>query len=413
MERIFLDILDASTIDECEVLIRRASREMAMSWHTFQATLLHFRDIFTEDDAAVLQVPGEDLRRLLRTLTSSEAWNFLGAEGKEKTSPWHQDIAILEPHCIKEIEALRCQPPTFAPPRGFAQERYILHLFAGRRRQGDFQFFVDRLTDLHGPFLIQVISVDIVIDNYWGDLSREQTRQFWINAILDHQVVALLGGPPCETWSRARGKAVPQDEGSKRAGPRIVRTLEAIWGLDSLSLRELQQVTIGNILMGFQLVAMAALACTGGVAAVEHPAEPPDAEAASIWRTPIMQLLLALPECEALTLAQGLWGAQSSKPTTLGVLNAPQMKHELHRGRVTTEVPRGISIGRDASGHWATARLKEYPPGLCLSLARGILSAVAQLPTCPDFQVSQRHQNIFQHLVSTVYGDAIGPDYAG
>ena len=413
LERIFLDILDAQTIEECEVLIRRASREMAMSWLTFQATLIHFLDIFTDEDAAVLQVPGIDLRRLLRTLTSSEAWDFLGAEGNEKKSPWHQDIAILEQHCIQEIEALRTKLPVIDPQRGFAKERYILHLFAGRRRQGDFQFFVDRLTDLHGPFLIQVISVDIVIDNYWGDLSREKTRQFWITAILDHQIVALLGGPPCETWSRARGRAVSQDEGSKRAGPRIVRTLEEIWGLGSLSLRELQQVTIGNILMGFQLVAMAALACTGGVAAVEHPAEPPEAEAASIWRTPIMQLLLALPECEALTLAQGLWGAQSSKPTTLGVLNAPQMKYELHRGRVTTEVPKGTSVGKDASGHWATARLKEYPPGLCLSLARGILSAVAQLPICPALQVSQRHQTIFQQLVCTVYGDTFGPDYAG
>jgi hypothetical protein len=81
LERIFLDILDAQTIEECEVLIRRASREMAMSWLTFQATLLHFLDIFTDDDAAVLQVPGIDLRRLLRPLTFSEAGSFLGAEG--------------------------------------------------------------------------------------------------------------------------------------------------------------------------------------------------------------------------------------------------------------------------------------------------------------------------------------------
>ena len=100
------------------------------------------------------------------------------------------------------------------------------------------------------------------------------------------------------------------------------------------------------------------------------PAESPNPDDASIWRTPIMQLLLSLPECESITLAQGLWGAQSSKPTTLGVLNAPQLKQELHSGRITSELPKGSSIGKDASGQWATARLKEYPPGLCLALAR-------------------------------------------
>lgn len=87
-----------------------------------------------------------------------------------------------------------------------------------------------------------------------------------------------------------------------------------------LSLRELEQIKIGN--MGFQLVAMAALAGTGGTAVLEHPAAPPQPTAASIWRTPIMQMLL-LPECSFCTLAQGLWGAQTANPTSLAILNAP------------------------------------------------------------------------------------------
>ena len=275
---------------------------------------------------------------------------------------------------------------------------------------------MDGLTDLHGPFFIQVISVDIVIDPQWGDLSDAKTRRFWISALLDRQIIALLGGPPCETWSRARGRHIPSgahDDHRRSPGPRVVRTLEEIWGLCSLSLRELSQVTIGNILMGFQLVAMAALACTGGIAAVEHPAESPNPDDASIWRTPIMQLLLSLPECESITLAQGLWGAQSSKPTTLGVLNAPQLKQELHSGRITSELPKGSSIGKDASGQWATARLKEYPPGLCLALARGFLRALGDLPIDPDLQVSRRHRDIFDPLVCSTYGQTYGPDFAG
>ena len=343
----------------------------------------------------------------------STAWSFLTAEGRDKNSPWHQEIAIQEQCCLREIEEQRNRAPVLRSARGFARERYILHLFAGRRRQGDFQFFVDGLNDLHGTFLIQVISVDIVIHKRWGDLSNADTRRFWISAILDHQIVALLGGPPCETWSRARGRQLSPEDPLQRSGPRVVRTLEEVWGLSSLSLRELAQVTIRNVLMGFQLVAMAALACTGGIAVVEHPAESPNPEEASIWRTPIMQLLLALPECESFTLAQGLWGAQSSKPTTLGVLNAPQLKLELHKGRITTEVPKGSSIGKDTSGNWATARLKEYPPGLCLALARGFLKAIGDLPEDPAQQVSLRNREIFGPLVCTSYGHAYGPDFAG
>jgi len=413
LEQIFLDILDAMTIEECEMMIRNATHARAISWYTFQATLTRFLDIFMEEDAAVLHVPGDSLRGLLQKLMDSNAWPFLAADGRDKNSPWHQEIEIQEQHCLREIEEQRNRAPVLRPARGFARERYILHLFAGRRRQGDFQFFVDGLTDLHGTFFIQVISVDIVIDRRWGDLSNSDTRRFWISAILDHQIVALLGGPPCETWSRARGRQLSPEDPLQRSGPRVVRTLEEVWGLSSLSLRELAQVTIGNVLMGFQLVAMAALACTGGIAVVEHPAESPNPEEASIWRTPIMQLLLALPECESFTLAQGLWGAQSSKPTTLGVLNAPQLKLELHKGRITTEVPKGSSIGKDTSGNWATARLKEYPPGLCLALARGFLKAIGDLPEDPAQQVSLRNREIFGPLVCTSYGHAYGPDFAG
>jgi len=398
LEKIFIDIVDAENIAECERLIRTAARETVLSWSTFQATLERFLELFTDADAAVLRVPGDELRHLLVTLRSPHAWTFLTSDGRAKTSPWHLEIAALEQHCLREIEGREQHDFVIHPPRGFARERFILHLFAGRRRQGDFQFFVDGLTDFHGPFFIQVISVDIVIDPHWGDLSNAKIRQFWISAILDRQIIALLGGPPCETWSRARGRHLPSDapgDDQRCLGPRVVRTLE------------------GNILMGFQLVAMAALACTGGIAAVEHPAESPHPEEASIWRTPIMQLLLSLPECESITLAQGLWGAQSAKPTTLGVLNAPQLKQELHRGRITTEVPKSTSIGKDASGQWATARLKEYPPGLCLALARGFLRAISDVPINPEFQVSRHYSDIFGPLVCSAFGQTYGPDYAG
>ena len=96
LEKIFLDIVDATTIAECERLIRAAARAKALSWSLFQATLERFLEIFTDEDAAVLQVPGEEIRQLLRTLKHPQAWDFLTSEGRSKTSPWHQEIAALD-----------------------------------------------------------------------------------------------------------------------------------------------------------------------------------------------------------------------------------------------------------------------------------------------------------------------------
>ena len=192
----------------------------------------------------------------------------------------------------------------------------------------------------------------------------------------------------------------------------MIRTLQEIWGMSSLSLRELEQIKIGNLLMGFQLIAMAALSCTGGIAVLEHPAEPPEAGIASIWRTPIMQLLLRLPEFSQLTISQGLWGAQSAKPTTLAILNAPNLYQVLHQGRVTMDLPKGTSIGRDSGGNWATSKLKEYPPGLCLALAKGMLQAINQLALDDTVQVSSQFQELCRSMVCTEYGESYGPDFA-
>jgi hypothetical protein len=81
---------------------------------------------------------------------------------------------------------------------------------------------------------------------------------------------------------------------------------------------------------------------------------------------------------------------------------------------ITKDLPKGMSIGRDEAGHWATAKLKEYPPGLCLALARGILQAISQL--APDdtdkARVSSQFQELCWPLICTEFGSAYGPDFA-
>ena len=187
-------------------------------------------------------------------------------------------------------------------------------------------------------------------------------QEFWRSAIRRRFVVGLIGGPPCETWWQARERALPAAlEGGPSHAPRVLRTAEFPWGLEALRLREMQQLSAGNSLMGFQLAAVIDLYCTGGIALTEHPAPPRAVNSVSIWKTPIPELLQQLPGVELLNLAQGLWGAKSAKPTSFLLLNMSDFCHDLAQWRLASDVPAQTSIGLDLAGGWSTAVLKEHP----------------------------------------------------
>ena len=121
--------------------------------------------------------------------------------------------------------------------------------------------------------------------------------------------------------SIARGKHDKRLQATGRKGPRVIRTLHHLWGLDSLSIKEMRQIMDGHLLLGFSIYAMVLLSTTGGTGVLEHPGEPEEPEAASIWRLPLMGLILRLPGFRLLTCAQGLLGASSTKRTGLLTLN--------------------------------------------------------------------------------------------
>lgn len=138
--------------------------------------------------------------------------------------------------------------------RQIGRTRIVLHAFAGRRRLGDLQYYLekDMLTD--APYDLVVVSLDIVINDRWGDATREDTRRLWLTAIRDKYVVRFVAGPPCETWSRVRGVLHPdQGAAAERGVPRVLRTLSELWGLPSLGIRELSQILTGNSLLIFTL----------------------------------------------------------------------------------------------------------------------------------------------------------------
>ena len=65
------------------------------------------------------------------------------------------------------------------------------------------------------------------------------------------------------------------------------------------------------------------------------------------------------------------------KPTELLALNLPTLPAAIIQWRVTPDVPKRANIGRDATGQFCTAQLKEYPPAFCGALAQATFDAVS------------------------------------
>ena len=168
--------------------------------------------------------------------------------------------------------------PTLERP--LVKERIVLRLYSGRRRRGDFQEFMELFAAARPDCQLYVVSIDIVVGPNFGDVRNKATKQYWLSAIRAGYVLALLAGPSCNTWSAAR--AHPLSDAPQRAMPRVARTKEEMWGAASLSLRELRDVSVGNELLIFTLLAFIYLYISQGFAIVEHPAAPRDEQAASI-----------------------------------------------------------------------------------------------------------------------------------
>ena len=397
------DLPEQLTIEQ---IIRKVIQDRSVSWSTCSATLSYLLEHITHEDAETIGLAFRDIVKTLKYLNTGDAWCFLGAvNGRDLT---YEAIDQLHTILARESEDQRTAPLYAGPPRAFGRHRYVLHAFSGRRRVGDLQYFLDRASAIEEGFVLHTISLDLVVDACWGDVSRVETRQFWLQGIREGCVTSLLAGPPCETWSKARGVAIPG-----RRCPRVLRLLEALWGMESLSLRELRQLGVGNLLLLFTVEALVHLALAGGHGILEHPAMPDEEEKASIWRLPLIATLLTWPDFRLVSLAQGLWGAASPKPTMLLALNMPELECHLRAWQTAQDLPRGASIGVDASGQWATTKLKEYPPALCGGLSSAFLAAHRAHDTDAAFVISQEFISRCLTMEVSDFGDVIGKDYAG
>jgi len=394
----FLDVTDVETAIQ---LIINEVAQRPISWTTWTATLQFFMDTIDEEDAQLWNSSHHEVIERLETLLDPQQWSL---DAPLPVNP--ETLDELEQEC-KDF-AVTAWPTQAEIPREFSRHRVLLHMFSGRRRPGDLQFFLDGM-EAPPHYTLHVVSMDIVVSAIWGDAMAPGTRSYWQKAALDGFVVALMAGPPCETWSKARGQAI--NAMPNRRLPRILRTADQLWGLPSLALKELEQVLTGNQLLSFTLLMAVIMVQVAGIGAIEHPAEPDDAEAASIF--PAVLALLNAPGVQRHRLAQGLFGAPSAKATELMAINMPSLVTNLRSWMLRKELPRGASIGLTSDGQWRTGVLKEYPPAMCGALASSFRHELDQVQTKAGGDPTAQDLALWASLEVTSYSAHIGADYAG
>eukprot|EP00438_Fugacium_kawagutii_P031296 Skav201234 [mRNA] locus=scaffold4162:233341:238470:+ [translate_table: standard] len=333
------------------------------------------------------------------------------------------DLLCAEPlhrRALPAAERLRHIPPAAlaalaAPPKVLATGRPIfVHFFSGRRRDQDFQSFMDGMNwgDLPVPL---VISLDIVVDKVNGNCMDPAVRKFWLNAMKSGMIAGMLAGPPCESWSVSRERWRWE-----HTGPRPLRSSGTPWALLSLLLREARQVYTANSLLMFSVASYLILWMLGRFAMLEHPA-PPDQEqfpeAPSIWRLSPLVLLAALPGSHRHHIYQGYHGARSPKPTCLLTAHGPNIESFSRPFRTRETLPPPLQMGKVANrpGEYATAALKEYPPSMNEFISHSfrwwlqranVSPPSSQVPIPPDVMA------IFNQLHVTDFTSHYGPDFA-
>ena len=330
------------------------------------------------------------------------------------------DLEVLPqaPHCTEAALKTLLQNEPYFPNPSLLPRYYqpvFVHLFSGCRRTADLQEQLEAIQ--WGPVLTPlVVSIDVMVNSSRCDLSKADQRAYWLAKAYNGQLDGGLSGPPCETWSSARHHEL---NGSR--DPRPLRDNEqdgeALWGKDGLSLREGQQVFLGNTLLTFTLLMQLIMWARGKWFLTEHPKEPMQQDRASIWRLPFVRLLMRMPYVHRYLLWQGLYGGWSPKPTHVLVCHGGPNFAQLATQCQTTNMPKALVMGReDGSRFYSTAKLKEYPAALNYFFAASFKSWIDAAPSADVTQaLPPEDLAILQSLVVTPEASStiFGPDFAG
>ena len=391
-------------------------------WETFQRSIVRPRDLrllLIRVVAEYENTLGEDedeikLRDYLEEILSEVArlWNGKWLMGHLRYEELQQEgqgtlDAIAE---INKLEKEGRFPKRIQRPL-HSRQLIFLHLFSGHRRSGDVQEAVEAFAEKNG-MAAKALSVDIAIHAHHGDILRPETQQKFVHAIRTGLISGFVAGPPCETWSKARENKLDLESGGQ--GPRPLRSVETPEGLETLKVRELKQVLIGNRLLGVAALLAFHSWVVGIFALLEHPMLPDNDHSPSIWRLAVVRLLCKQVDVVKVTVRQGLFGAKSSKPTDLMIVRPPRNYQQiLDKHQTRSRVPVMHAIGLQEDGSFHTTSLKVYPPALCSAMAELWGAHILERDCPPSFDevTITDFEEVVNALHSQVGVSVQGPDY--
>ena len=116
-----------------------------------------------------------------------------------------------------------------------------LYIFSGRRRNGDFQSHYEHHLRVAG-LIGHVLLIDLALSDD-HDVANSTLVNKLLEWIRSGCVVGVLLAPPCETWSEARFRRISDVD------PRPLRSAAHPLALPQLTLAELEQVGVSNLLL--------------------------------------------------------------------------------------------------------------------------------------------------------------------
>jgi hypothetical protein len=213
------------------------------------------------------------------------------------------------------------------------------------------------------------------------DLLADETWVRWKEKVATGYYIAVIMGPPCRSFSRARGH---------RPGPPVLRGLEPpeLYGLPNLGASDKLKVQLDNILAErcFELASIQhhlelGFAIENQDLHKDHP---------SVFRFDSALRVMDLPGVKFAGFDQCSFGALSTKPTgvlyyklPVGCFDEQRCTHEAEYHWVDSDsgaywawAKHPPMYGRKVGGAWATEQLSEYPLLLNAKLAACVATLV-------------------------------------
>ena len=247
----------------------------------------------------------------------------------------------------------------------------VVHMFAGERRPGDIQEFLEAMM-IEADRQLLMLSVDLAEDPLW-DFRNPNTMHAMMELANEGLIDVWLGGPPCSTVARSRHVPLA-------GGPRPLRFRWALWGRKDLRPYEKERVEEANDLWINFWMLCDAVSARGGAFLMEHPVDPGCEPYPSMWLIPELQAMEQRAGARRVHLHQCVFGGISPKLTTLsGNVRGIEAVDGIRCPGVSSDHVHGKSIGRAPDGSFYTRRLQTYPPALCKAMATMIFQTLPEM----------------------------------